>query len=59
MHEEIGSYVKSWDECQRGAPLPKNYSNLWTPVSSHFDIISIAFAGPFPPKNSGNHFILV
>ena len=59
MYEDIRSYVRSCDSCQRRGKA-KNHQLLHPiPVESPFHQIGIDFVGPLPRTLNGNRYIIV
>jgi hypothetical protein len=59
MYEDIRSYVRACDECQRRGRPRKNQMLHPIPVGSPFHQIGIDFVGPLPLTNQGNKYIIV
>ena len=59
MYEDICSYVRSCDACQRRGRNKKNQLLHPIPVGEPFNQIGIDFVGPLPITPSGNKYIIV
>jgi Integrase zinc binding domain len=59
MYEDIQSYVRACDACQRRGRSKKNQLLHPIPVGSPFYQIGIDFVGPLPHTAQGNRYIIV
>ena len=59
MYEDIRSYVKACDACQRRGRFKKNQLLHPIPVGEPFHQIGIDFVGPLPATDRGNRYIIV
>jgi integrase-like protein len=59
MYEDIRSYVRACDACQRRGRSKKNQLLHPIPVGSPFYQIGIDFVGPLPRTAQGNRYIIV
>jgi hypothetical protein len=59
MYEDMRSYVRACDACQRWGKYKKNQPLHPIPVGSPFHQIGIDFVGPLPPTTQGNKYIIV
>ena len=59
LYEDIRTYVKSCDSCQRRGKSKKNQVLHPIPVNSSFHQIGIDFIGPLPITERGNKYIIV
>ena len=59
MYENIRTYVKACDQCQRRGKYKRNEPLHPIPVHEPFYQIGIDFVGPLPCSKSGNKYIIV
>ena len=59
MYEDIRTYVKSCDSCQRRGKNKRNQTLHPIPVNSPFYQIGIDFVGPLPITKNENRYIIV
>ncbi len=59
MRQEVASFVKSCDTCQKTTPANQKESAKKIPISELFDTWCIDFAGTLPRRNVGIQYLIV
>ena len=59
MRQEVASFVKSFDTCQKTKPANRKEFAGNIPISGLFHTWCIGFAGPLPRTNGGNQYPIV
>ena len=59
MRQEVASFVKSCDTCQKTKPANRKEFSGRIPISGLFQTWCVDFAGPLPRTNVGNQHLIV